>query len=104
MSCLSRNSGISLANKKLVKRLPQSPETIAAIATAPGIGGIGVVRVSAQNLTEISIAILGRTLVPRHATYSTFIDNQGLILDRGIAIYFPGPNSYTGEDVLELQA
>lgn len=84
--------------------MPQSPETIAAIATAPGIGGIGVVRVSGQNLTEISIAILGRTLVPRHATYSTFIDNQGLILDRGIAIYFPGPNSYTGEDVLELQA
>jgi tRNA modification GTPase len=88
----------------LGKRLPQSLEAIAAIATAPGKGGVGVVRISGRNLDLISVSLLGQTPSPRHATYTAFRDTDGSIIDRGIAIFFPGPNSYTGEDVLELQA
>jgi tRNA modification GTPase len=81
----------------------QRPETIAAIATAPGRGGIGVVRISGRGLAPISLALLGHSLVPRHATYTAFLDEDGSIVDQGIAIFFPAPHSYTGEDVLELQ-
>jgi len=84
--------------------LPQRLDNIAAIATPPGQGGIGVVRVSGKDLSLITLALVGRVLAPRHATYSTFLDSEGQVIDRGIAIFFPGPNSYTGEDVLELQA
>ncbi len=83
--------------------MPQSPDTIAAIATAPGVGGIGVVRVSGRNVAKVINALIGRHLKPRHASYSSFLDADGSIIDRGIAIHFPGPDSYTGEDVLELQ-
>ncbi len=76
---------------------------IAAIATAPGRGGIGVVRVSGRDLSPIVAAVLGRTLAPRHATYGPFLVADGGAIDQGIAIYFPAPHSYTGEDVLELQ-
>ena len=77
---------------------------IAAIATAPGRGGIGVVRVSGTDLAGVIDGLLGRALAPRHATYGPFFDADGGEIDRGIAIHFPAPHSYTGEDVLELQA
>jgi len=80
---------------------PQLP--IAAIATAPGRGGIGVVRVSGPDVAAIARAVCGQTLKPRHATYLPFFDGKGDIIDHGIALYFPAPNSYTGEEVLELQ-
>ncbi|MBI3229874.1 MAG: tRNA uridine-5-carboxymethylaminomethyl(34) synthesis GTPase MnmE [Burkholderiales bacterium] len=76
---------------------------IAAIATAPGRGGIGVVRISGKNLLPLQQALFGQPLKPRHATYLPFREADGGILDQGIALYFPGPHSYTGEDVLELQ-
>lgn len=79
------------------------PDVIAAVATAPGRGGIGVVRVSGAALEFMAQAILGRCPAPRHATYLEFIDGDCSIIDRGIAIYFPAPHSYTGEDVLEFQ-
>jgi tRNA modification GTPase len=75
---------------------------IAAIATAPGRGGIGVVRVSGKNLAPL-LQTLGLQLQPRHATYLPFKQADGSIIDRGIAIHFKAPHSYTGEDVLELQ-
>lgn len=84
------------------KVLPK-PDSIAAIATAAGRGGIGVVRVSGCDLQPLIIAVLGKALEPHHATYASFRDAQGLVLDQGIAIFFPAPHSYTGEDVLELQ-
>ncbi|MFA5370415.1 MAG: tRNA uridine-5-carboxymethylaminomethyl(34) synthesis GTPase MnmE [Sideroxydans sp.] len=80
-----------------------SPETIAAIATAPGQGGIGVVRLSGFDLTKVSQALLGFIPEPRHASYTPFLDVDGDTIDQGIALYFPAPHSYTGEDVLELQ-
>lgn len=76
---------------------------IAAIATAPGRGGIGVVRVSGPDVGAVMRAVCGRTLQPRHATYLPFIDARGNVIDHGLALYFPAPNSYTGEEVLELQ-
>lgn len=79
-------------------------DTIAAIATAAGAGGIGVVRVSGPASALIAEAVLGYCPGPRHAAYLAFKDADGSLIDRGIAIYYPGPNSYTGEDVLELQA
>ncbi len=78
-------------------------ETIVAIATPPGRGGIGVVRVSGGSLSQLIEALLGKVPVPRKATYTTFQDDTGLAIDQGVALYFPSPHSYTGEDVLELQ-
>ncbi|HEU4620905.1 MAG TPA: tRNA uridine-5-carboxymethylaminomethyl(34) synthesis GTPase MnmE [Burkholderiaceae bacterium] len=78
-------------------------DAIVAVATAPGRGGIGVVRVSGRGLEWLIEPILGRTLQPRHAHYGPFLDADDRALDRGIALYFPAPHSYTGEDVLELQ-
>lgn len=85
--------------------MPARPDegTIAAIATAPGRGGIGVVRISGRLAPEIAGTVLGKCPAPRHASYLDFMDADGSVIDRGIAIYFPSPNSYTGEDVLELQ-
>lgn len=79
-------------------------DVIASIATAPGRGGIGVVRVSGKNLGAYLTPIFGQTLAPRHATYTSLFDVNGLIIDRGIGLFFPAPHSYTGEDVIELQA
>jgi tRNA modification GTPase len=81
----------------------RSARPIAAIATAPGRGGIGVVRVSGSGLQPVIDAVLRRSLAPRHATYGPFFDDGGSVIDRGIAILYPAPHSYTGEDVLELQ-
>ena len=87
-------------------RLPDD-SPIAAIATPPGRGGIGVVRVSGRSLESVIRALLGAEraarLAPRHAAYGPFLDAQGGEIDRGIALHFPAPHSYTGEDVLELQ-
>ncbi|HEY2630544.1 MAG TPA: tRNA uridine-5-carboxymethylaminomethyl(34) synthesis GTPase MnmE, partial [Usitatibacter sp.] len=78
-------------------------ETIAAIATAPGRGGIGVVRVSGKKTRAIAGEIAGEIPAPRHATLADFRDRDGALIDQGIALFFPAPASYTGEDVLELQ-
>ncbi|HEX7951450.1 MAG TPA: tRNA uridine-5-carboxymethylaminomethyl(34) synthesis GTPase MnmE [Burkholderiales bacterium] len=78
-------------------------DTIAAIATSPGRAGIGVVRVSGPATREIASGVLGRSLQPRMATLCDFRDAQSGVLDRGIAILYRAPHSYTGEDVLELQ-
>ncbi|UUZ46690.1 tRNA modification GTPase [Massilia sp. B-10] len=83
-------------------KLDSSP--IAAIATAPGRGGIGVVRASGKSLAPLMTALFpDLTLSPRRATYLPFRNADGSIIDQGIALYFKGPHSYTGEDVLELQ-
>jgi tRNA modification GTPase len=79
-------------------------QAIAAIATAPGRGAVGIVRVSGQGLADFVRLLLGRDLAPRMATYLPFPDAAGQALDQGLAIWFPAPHSYTGEDVLELQA
>jgi tRNA modification GTPase len=78
-------------------------DTIAAIATPAGRGGIGVVRVSGPAAGAIARAIVGETPMARHATLAGFRDANGALLDQGIALFFAGPHSYTGEDVLELQ-
>ena len=80
------------------------PVTIAAIATPPGRGAIGIVRVSGVDASNIANALLGTTPLARQARWCDFRARSGEVIDRGIAIYFPGPNSYTGEDTLELQA
>lgn len=73
------------------------------MATALGRGGIGIVRVSGKNLTAFAAALLGEAPAPRTATFAAFLDAQGQAIDRGIALFYPAPHSYTGEDVLELQ-
>ncbi len=84
--------------------LPRHHEPIIAVATAPGRGAVGIVRVSGRDLEAFVAAICGRALVPRHATYLPLRDSAGGVIDQGIAIHFPAPHSYTGEAVLELQA
>ena len=85
--------------------LSRHSDPIAAIATAPGRGAVGIVRVSARvPLTSIIDAICGRTLRAREAHYLPFQDAQGQPIDHGLALHFPAPHSYTGEHVLELQA
>ncbi len=84
--------------------LARQNQPIAAIATAPGRGAVGIVRVSGQRLAPLIEALCGRILKPREATYLPFRAQDGAIIDQGLAIYFPAPHSFTGEDVLELQA
>ena len=84
--------------------LARLDQPIAAIATAPGRGAVGIVRVSAKSVRTIIDAVCGRDLKPREATYGAFRDSDGGVIDQGLAIHFPAPHSYTGEDVLELQA
>ena len=79
------------------------PDTIAAVATAPGRGGIGVVRVSGAALSVFAQALCGREPQPRRAHFARFADAAGQAIDEGILLYFPAPASFTGEDVLELQ-
>jgi len=81
----------------------QDTAPIAAISTAPGRGGIGVVRISGQNLDSLAFALLKTKPIPRHAHYLPFTNENGELIDNGIAIFFRAPYSYTGEDVLELQ-
>ena len=99
-------STVSLARQPF----PPSPmlarhhDPIIAIATAPGRGAVGIVRVSGKGLGPWVEHLLGRALRPREATYLPFNDAQGSPIDQGLALFFPGPHSFTGEDVLELQA
>ena len=78
-------------------------ETIAAIASAPGAAGVGVLRVSGPQVPAIAQALLGRVPQPRHVHFAAFRDASGALIDRGLLLYFPAPASYTGEHVLELQ-
>lgn len=77
--------------------------TIAAVATAPGRGGVGVVRVSGKNLLPMAQALCGKTPLPRVALYADFRDADGQAIDNGLLLFFAAPASFTGEDVIELQ-
>lgn len=87
----------------LHKKASQKPDNIAAIATGSGRGGIGVVRISGSGLGDIGVLLTGRQLSPRSAVYTPFFASDHSVIDQGIALYFPAPHSYTGEEVLELQ-
>ncbi|MCG9719877.1 tRNA uridine-5-carboxymethylaminomethyl(34) synthesis GTPase MnmE [Shewanella sp. Isolate7] len=78
-------------------------DTIVAQATAPGRGGVGIIRVSGDKASDVAMAVLGHLPKVRYADYCDFKDADGAVIDQGIALYFKGPNSFTGEDVLELQ-
>ncbi|HQX25332.1 MAG TPA: tRNA uridine-5-carboxymethylaminomethyl(34) synthesis GTPase MnmE, partial [Pseudomonadota bacterium] len=82
--------------------MPADRDTIAAIASAAGSGGIGVVRVSGPRAAAIARGLLGRKPRPRHAVFAALRDRAGVAIDRGLVLYFRAPASYTGEDVLEL--
>lgn len=82
---------------------PMTTDTIVAQATAPGRGGVGIIRVSGPLATQVALELTGKTLKPRYAEYLPFKSADGIELDQGIALYFPNPHSFTGEDVLELQ-
>jgi len=84
--------------------LPRLDQPIVAIATAPGRGAVGIVRVSGPSVSALVQAVCGRPLKPREATYLPFLAADGSAIDQGLAIHFPAPHSFTGEDVLELQA
>ncbi|MEO8384802.1 MAG: tRNA uridine-5-carboxymethylaminomethyl(34) synthesis GTPase MnmE [Betaproteobacteria bacterium] len=90
-----------MPSKAVAAHKPKS--LIVAIATAPGRGGIGVVRVSGDGVDVVAEGVLSQPLKPRMATLARFRDAGGNAIDEGVALYFPGPHSYTGEDVLELQ-
>lgn len=83
--------------------LARHQEPIVAIATAPGRGAVGIVRVSGRKLDALVQVLCGKVLVPRHATYLPLRDASDQVIDHGLVIHFPAPHSYTGEDVLELQ-
>ena len=83
--------------------LTSTSDTIAAIATAPGRGGVGVVRVSGGNLADFASQLAGKTPKPRYAALVDFLAADGRVIDAGLMLYFPAPASFTGEDVLELQ-
>ena len=78
-------------------------DTIAAIATARGNGPVGIIRLSGPDSLAIALALSGSELTPRYAHYRSFLDSEGQTIDSGLAIFFPGPNSFTGEDVVEIQ-
>ncbi len=78
-------------------------DTIIAQATAPGRGGVGILRISGRQAQTVAHAVLGRLPKPRYAEYLSFYDENGQVIDQGIALFFPNPHSFTGEDVLELQ-
>ena len=83
--------------------ITSSSDLIAAVATAPGRAGVGVVRISGKDISGVVAGIIGKTMKPRVATLTAFRDAAGAPIDTGIALYFKAPHSYTGEDVLELQ-
>jgi len=81
----------------------KNTDTIAAIATPPGNGGVGIIRISGEFAPDIAKQLINKPLPARQAVFCSFLESDNAILDSGIAIYFPAPNSYTGEDILELQ-
>jgi tRNA modification GTPase len=83
--------------------MTHAPDTIVAIATAPGAGGVGMLRLSGPQARPIAEAVGVRAMQPRHAHYARFRDAGGEVIDDGIALWFPAPNSFTGEEVVELQ-
>nr|WP_100639314.1 tRNA uridine-5-carboxymethylaminomethyl(34) synthesis GTPase MnmE [Marinobacter salexigens] len=83
--------------------MSHTPDTIAAIATAPGQAGVGIVRVSGPQAKKIASAMLGYVPKPRYAHYGAFLDQNNELIDEGIGLFFPNPHSFTGEDVFELQ-
>lgn len=85
-----------------LKIMSQHTTTIAAIATPPGQGGVGIIRISGPKTSEIATILLGKTPTPRYAHFTAFHGADHKILDQGLALYFPKPHSFTGEDVLEL--
>jgi len=86
-----------------MEKLSLPTDTIVAVATAPGRGGVGVVRISGETAQRIAEATCARVPAPRVATLAQFRDAAGEVIDEGLVLWFPGPHSYTGEDVLELQ-
>ena len=84
--------------------LSRQHDPILAIATSPGRSSVGIVRISAKSLGPLISAFFSRSLKPREATFLPFLDQTGVPIDQGLAMFFPGPHSFTGEDVLELQA
>ncbi len=78
-------------------------DTIAAIATPPGNGGVGIIRISGPAVKQIAGQLTEKQLKPRHAVFSAFLDANKIAIDSGLMLFFPGPHSYTGEDTLELQ-
>ncbi len=87
----------------MLKAMINQIDTIAALATPAGRGGIGVIRISGPQVSHIAESLLGKLPKPRQATFNSFINNDGEVLDQGIALYFAAPHSFTGEEVLELQ-
>jgi tRNA modification GTPase len=83
--------------------LKPTNDTIAALATPPGVGGVAVVRVSGPQVEQIAVRLMGGLPAPRHATLRTIINAQGEKVDVALVLYFPAPHSFTGEDVLEIQ-
>lgn len=94
---------LSASNNPAENTLSDSNDTIVAQATPPGKGGVGIVRVSGPAAKEIAHIILGHCPKARYADYTAFKNTTGELLDQGIALFFQGPNSFTGEDILELQ-
>jgi tRNA modification GTPase len=90
--------------RKFVAMLSRHQDPIIAIATAPGRGAVGIVRLSGPDLKPWAEAFFGKMLQPRLAHYLPFNDAKGEAIDQGLALFFPAPHSFTGEDVLELQA
>ncbi|MEK6750191.1 MAG: tRNA uridine-5-carboxymethylaminomethyl(34) synthesis GTPase MnmE [Pseudomonadota bacterium] len=82
---------------------PGSQDTIAAIATPPGRGGVGIVRIAGPRVRDIARALLSSIPPPRYAKYGQFLGENAQILDEGLALFFPAPHSFTGDDILELQ-
>ncbi|WP_392562978.1 tRNA uridine-5-carboxymethylaminomethyl(34) synthesis GTPase MnmE [Orbus sturtevantii] len=80
-----------------------SLDTIVAVATPPGRGGVGILRISGEQAKTVAYAVLGQVPQARYAQYLPFMDESNQVIDQGIALYFPNPHSFTGEDVLELQ-
>ena len=95
---------VRTAAPKTHPMLARHHDPIAAIATAPGRGAVGIVRISGKAIAPMVEALCGKLLKPRQASYLPFSDEHGQPIDQGLALYFPAPHSYTGEDVLELQA
>ncbi len=90
--------------EKVASMLPRLHDAIVAVATASGRGAVGIVRISGPRLAPLLAAVCGGQLEARRASYLPFLDRGGLAIDKGLALFFPAPNSFTGEDVLELHA